>query len=151
MFAKIVNREIEENKYLLEYIQDSFVKSHLEACLKWYIKKAVAHKYYFYFFTFLTIFSPVVSGVILGISGENFVLKIISSVFMGISTIAAALLTMLDSRKKWGIYRNQAEIIKGILVQCYLEKENVDDLLEKIEKSMERTHEKWLENFQGKK
>lgn len=142
----VIEKDIQENQYLLDQIQDSCIRERTAYCLRWHTGKAVKNKYYFYILTSLTIICPVVSGIFLGMSSQDGVWKTLSGIFMGISTISAALLTMLDARRKWGIYRNQAEEIKNSLARYRFYTTEEEFLLE-LEKSVSATHEKWIRPF----
>lgn len=110
----VIEKDIQENQYLLEQFQDTYIRERTSYCLRWHTEKAVKNKYYFYILTSLTIICPVVSGILLSVASQDDVWKVLSGIFMGMSTASAALLTMLDPRRKWGIYRNLAEVIKAV-------------------------------------
>lgn len=144
MIKKLVEKEMESNQYLWEQIQDPIIKERIAYSFEWYTRKALTNKYMFYTLTAMTIVCPVISGIVLG-DGEG--AHQVSMIFMGLSTIAAAFLTMTDARKKWGIYRTQAEILKKKLALYKYSDEDEGELLKAMEASMEQTHEQWSEPF----
>lgn len=145
----IAEKEFDDNKFLLSKLENPYIQQRAESCLKWYIESAVKNKYYFYILTTFTIVCPLISTIILCVSTESLGVKIASTIAASISAIAASLLTMLDVKRKWGIYRNQAEILKAELtLQGCMEKKRTDEeFWETIEDSMKKTHEYWIEPF----
>lgn len=97
----------------------------------------------------ITIACPVVSGVIFFVPIEDTYSKLISEVVLGISTIAASMLPLFGYKRKWGLYRNQAEQMKSILAKYSLD-ENSIDIIQEIEKIKLQTHEKWMQPFNDK-
>lgn len=142
-------KEFKENKYLVDRIQDDFLKKYAESNLKWYMKKAIIHKWGYYICTLITIICPVISGIVLLIPIEDIYTKLISEVILGISTIAAAMIPLFGYKRKWGMYRNQTENIKAILAEYVSDTSSVDLVL-KIEKIKLQTHEKWMQPFNDK-
>lgn len=142
----VIEKDIQENQYLLEQFQDTYIRERTSYCLRWHTEKAVKNKYYFYILTSLTIICPVVSGILLSVASQDDVWKVLSGIFMGMSTASAALLTMLDPRRKWGIYRNLAEVIKSSLAKYRFYATEEEFLLE-LEKNVSATHEKWIQSF----
>ena len=169
MFYKIAaKKEIEGNKFLSQNIKNQFIRKRADNCLQWFIHKAVKNKYWYYSLSVLTIVGPVASEIVINMSDWNPYARLISSIILGISTIAAAFLNLFDVRRKWGVYRNEAEDLKRILSmfeakgdneketeegdEIEAEKENGKEknermLLEQMEESMDSTHKKWMEPF----
>lgn len=146
-------KEIKENLYLIESIKNPLIKARSESNLKWFIRKAVKNKYYYYLCTIITILCPIISEIILLLPIQNNTYpRVISGIVLGISSLVAALLPLFDFRKKWGIYRNQAEELKTILVEMSgNDGKNENDLLHKMEESVRETHENWMEPFKTDK
>lgn len=113
--------------------------------MNWYIRKAVINKWGYYICTIVTIICPVISGVVCMLPIPSIYSKILSGVIMGISTIAAALLPLFGYKKKWGMYRNQAEQIKAVIAE-YISKGH-NDIVSVIEKVKLQTHEEWMQPF----
>lgn len=111
------------------------------------------NKYYYYLCTIITILCPIISEIILLLPIQNNTYpRVISGIVLGISSLVAALLPLFDFRKKWGIYRNQAEELKTILVEMSgNDGKNENDLLHKMEESVRETHENWMEPFKTDK
>lgn len=144
MFEHIWKKEYADNKYLIDFLQNEKIKNRVSANLFWYIKKATESKYGYYTLTIITIVAPVVSAIILNGPFEGGITKLVAGIILGFSTIAASLIPLFNYHKKWIIYRNQAEDIKRILAEAYID-DNLDEnvILEKIEKSIAKTDEKW--------
>lgn len=123
-------------------LENPCIKQRAASCLKWYIEKAVKNKYYYYILTMFTIVCPLISTIILCASRERLGIKIASVTATAISTTAAALLTMLDVKRKWGIYRSQAEMLKTQLALqgCAETKRTDKEFLEAMEDSMKKTY-----------
>ncbi len=146
---RIAEKEFEDNKFLLSQLENPYIKQRAESCLKWYIENAVKNKYYFYILSTFTIVCPLISTIILCASAESFCIKIASTTATAISAIAAALLNLLDAKRKWELYRSQAEILKTELTlqDCEETKRSDREFLETMEDSMKKTHEYWVEPF----
>lgn len=149
LIGKIAKKEWNDNEFLLDIISDDKVKKRISSNLKWYIFNAVKAKFYFYFLSIITISAPILSGILINFTETNVIIKILSSSFVGLSSISAALLNLLDVRRKWGLYRNQAEEIKRILSE-HLTNESVNNeiILKKFEESISFTDKSWKENFE---
>lgn len=135
--------------YLINKISDEFLKEYAKNNLMWFVKKAVWNKYCYYICTLITIVCPVVSGLVFFMPVGNICSRLISEIILGVSTIAASMLPLFGYKKKWGMYRNQAEQIKTILVK-YLQNKNQYDIITEIEKVKLKTHEKWMQPFNEK-
>lgn len=146
---KEIERELNENEFLVSNIQDSFLKARVWGSYKWYASKAVKSKYRYYSLTIITILFPILSEIILCIPLDETISKVMVSVVLGGSTLCAALLTMLDVRHKWEIYRSEAEYIKNMLTVYYFEPDDAKkkEIMKELEKSYEDTHKKWRESF----
>lgn len=153
MFVKKkTEQEISDNMYLFEEISSPFIRTRILVNFKWYVSNAVFAKYWFYLLTGITIIAPVIAGCVLYLPLETNTGKLASAVILGISTVSAAFLTMLDLRKRWGLYRNQAEKIKQMLSQFKINaNQTEEELLEAIENSMNSTHETWIKPFEVEK
>lgn len=143
LFKSLAKKELSDNDFLLEKITDKYIKRRIEISLRWYTYNAIKGKICYYFLTLLTIIAPVVSTLLLNLTDTNSPEQIASSIILGISTLAAALLGMFDFQKKWGLYRIQAEKIKQYLA-LFETNEPEHDLLVKIENSIKSTDEEWL-------
>ncbi len=142
-------KEFKQNKYLVDEIQDDFLKKYVESNLKWYIQKAVKNKWGYYICTLITIICPVIAGIILLMPIEDTYAKLVSEIILGISTIAAAILPLFGYKRKWGMYRNQTEKMKSVLAE-YVSDTNSINLISEIEKIKLQTHEKWMQPFNDK-
>lgn len=152
-----IEKEIKENEYLSEYLEEKIVKNRVESSLRWFIEKAVKNKYYFYIFSILNIVWPIATGIVLSLPMDVDRMKVCITILMGMATITAAMLPLMEFHKKWSIYRDQAEGIKRIACISFLnqgekneqdsEKEGKDrekDLLQDLEESMWQTHKGWM-------
>lgn len=146
-YKKKAESEINENEYLYGEIKDSFIRMRVQSCLEWHIRKAQKNKFYFYMLSMITIICPIISGIINLVVPEG-IFRIISSIMMGGSSIAAAFLTLLDANRKWGLYRNQAEWIKR-MVSIYIVSGQKDEgvFINQLEDFMGETHERWMDTF----
>ena len=145
MWHGALKKEIEENEFLINQIEDDFVKQKVRVNMEWYITKAVKNKYYFYCLSSLTVIAPVLAEIVLLLPvGEHYT-RFLTGIFVGVSTIAASFLSLFEVKNKWKLYRNQSEKLKGMLSTYSADKEG---FLEKMEKSMEETHEMWKKIFE---
>lgn len=147
MFKRTIERELKENRYLIENIENPVIKKYCEEQLNWYTRKAIFNKYSYYIFTIITIICPIISGVILVLPIDGDGIKVISEVVLGLSAFFAAMIPVFDCRRKWGIYRNEAEMIKSFLIDYNLEGDT-EQLMKKMESSKQNTHENWYQRFQ---
>lgn len=147
---KEIEREIKENDFLFKKIDDEFIREREYVNFKWFVGKAIKNKYYYYILTSITIIYPVISEIMIFVPTTEVKVKLITGAILGTSTIAAAMLSMLDVRRKWGIYRNQAENIKNMLTQYGIEtnKTKKDEIVKQLEESYSDTHEEWMTPFQ---
>lgn len=165
-YKKTAQNEFEKNKFLCEKIETEYIRKRADNCLEWFIYKAVKNKHYFYILSALTIICPVASEIVIRLPEEMIDIKLVTSIILGISTVAASFLTLFDVHRKWGIYRNQAEGMKRLLSlydkgedeENELKSQSVDQqkaererqLLIKLEEGMNITHEIWMEKFNNK-
>lgn len=138
-------KEFNENQHLLDSISDEIIKNRISSSLKWYINSAVKAKYYFYFLSVVTIVAPICSGILINLPLTDTCIKIIASVFAGLTSACASILNLFNFRKNWELYRNQAEDIKRILAENLSEPIGDKKILKKIEKSMQDTDKSWAE------
>lgn len=144
---KTKDREYEENKFLLDQIENEFIRKRISQSFRWHNDRAVFAKKCFYGCSVFTVLCPTASTVVL-LLPSGAAVKLISAILMAISTCMAACLTLFDLRNKWGIYRNQAEEIKAMLAQHLIDHaESEEDLLQKIEESMRTSHAQWQKCF----
>ncbi len=151
MIKKVSEKEFEDNKFLVDEIQDEFVKNFVTSNFKWYIRKAVQNKYYFYILTSLTIICPIISSVFSIVDAElsSLPFRCLGIIFTGVASVSAAFLVMFDCRKKWAIYRNEVENLKSILAKR--KNQTSEELVAEIEESMSETHEEWMMTFKNSK
>lgn len=135
--------------YLINEISDEFLMEYARNNLMWFVRRAVWNKRCYYMCTLITIICPVISGLVFFMPLEDICSRLISEIILGISTIAASMLPLFEYKKKWGMYRNQAEQIKTILAK-YLQNKNQYDIISEIEKVKLKTHEKWMQPFHEK-
>lgn len=147
IFKRTIERELRDNRYLTESIENLFIKDYCEKQLIWYTRKAVFYKYCYYIFTIITIVCPVVSGIIFVLPIDSDKIKLGSEVILGFSTVSAAMIPLLDCRRKWGIYRNEAEMVKSFLTRYNLDGDT-EKLINHMEQSKQNTHENWYHKFQ---
>lgn len=138
-------REFNDSRKLLDSISDEIIKSRIESSLKWYIYNAIKAKNCFYFFSVVTIVAPIFSGILINIPLTDTYVKIIASVFAGLTTASASALHLFNFIKNWELYRNQAEDIKRILADNLAEPIGDQKVLKKIEKSIQSTDKSWAE------
>lgn len=138
-------KEFDENRHLLDSISDEIIKNRIGTSLKWYICNAVKAKHYFYLFSIITIVAPIISGILINIPLTDIYVKIISSLFAGLTSVCASTLNLFNFRKNWELYRNQAEEIKRILAENLSDPIGDKKVLKKIEKSMQTTDKSWME------
>jgi len=148
VIKKIADKEWNNNKYLIEAIKNNeTIKKRVENCLRWFINKAVLYKCCFYLFSLITIILPVASGIIISIPTEVPTIKLLYSILSGLSAIAASVLNLFDFRKKWGLYRNQAEEIKRILSKSAINASTNEETLHQIEESISFTDKCWRDDL----
>ena len=81
-------------------------------------------------------------------SVERLEIRLFVSIASGCAAVSAFFLQLLDVRKKWGIYRNQAEIIKNSLaLYGTADHKDEEEFIKMIEASMGQIHEKWMKAF----
>lgn len=151
VIKRVSKKEFESIKFLVDEVQDNFAQNFVSTNLKWYIEKAVRSKFYFYILTVLTIVCPIVSSIFSITDSEmsSLPFRCLGIIFTGTASASAAFLVMLDCRKKWAVYRNEAEYIKSILARR--DYESPEELITKIEESMSETHEEWMSTFKNSK
>lgn len=149
MIKRTIDREVKENQYLTKDIKDPFMKNYVDEQMYWYIRKAIFNKYCYYIFTIITIVCPIVSGVIFVLPISNNWIKPLSEVILGLSSLSAALLPLFEFKKKWGMYRDEAEQLKSFLVYYNMDG-NLKNLVNNVERSKMHTHKKWYGPFQDK-
>lgn len=138
-------KEFNDNQRLLDSISDEIIKSRIEISLKWYIYHAVKAKFYFYLFSVITIVAPICSGILINIPLTDTSIKIIASIFAGLTSVSASALSLFNFRKNWELYRSQAEDIKRILAKNLAGPVGDQKVLKEIEKSMQSTDKSWVE------
>lgn len=138
-------KEFNDNKQLLVSISDEIIRSRIESSLKWYIYHAVKAKFYFYFFSVITIVAPICSGILINIPLTDTYIKVIASIFAGLTTVSASALNLFNFRKNWELYRSQAEDIKRILAKNLSGPAGDQKVLKEIETSMQSTDKSWME------
>ncbi|MCH5206731.1 MAG: DUF4231 domain-containing protein [Oscillospiraceae bacterium] len=138
-------QEFNDNRHLLDAISDKLIRSRIESSLKWYIRNAVTSKHYFYFFSVITIVAPIFSGILINLPLTDTYVKIISSIFAGLTSACASALNLFNFRKDWELYRNQAEEIKRILAENLSDPIGDQKVLKRIEKSIQSTEKNWME------
>lgn len=142
---KQAEKEFNDNQHLVDNISDETIKKRIKTCLNWYIKSAVKAKRFFYTFTIITIVAPILSGILINIPMPDPYAKIISSFFAGLTAVCASSLSLFNFRKSWEIYRAQAEEIKRILANKLCEPASDQEVLKRIEQSMQSTDKRWVE------
>lgn len=146
-------KEISDNEVLFSNIEDTIAKEDARANFEWFVSKAVVCKFRYYILSIVTFICPTISQIFIYIPVESYVPKVIISIVLGISSLAAAVLTMLDSRNKWDIYRSEAERIKSILRKYNKAKESLEKerLLDELDESYNETHKQWKNTFRKRK
>lgn len=147
MFERTMERELKENRYLIESIEEPFVKKYCEEQLNWYTKKAVFYKYSYYILTIITMVCPIISGVIFVLPIDSNNMKVTLEIILGFSAFSAAMLPLFDCRRKWGMYQNEVEMVKAFLI-CYNLDGDAEKLIKNIEQSKQNTHKNWCHQFQ---
>lgn len=149
MVINVAKKEYNDNKYLIDNIQDQNIKKRVDSCLKWFIVHAVRSKLMYYLFSAATIVLPILSSLFILFPMNDTARNIASSAILGVSAISAAFINLFDLKSKWSLYRNQAEQIKRCLVG-YLNDKFVDEkeMLRTIEESMVKTDKKWTEKLE---
>lgn len=149
MFIKsTVSRESYDCERQLEKLRNGHAKTRIRSCLLWYTKKAVKNKYCFYILSMVSFLVPIILNVILVFSTESLGIQLISFILMGCASFAAYLQQLLDARRKWKIYRFQAEAIKKEVSLFDPEKDSETALLKKIEDGMDLTMAEWMKYFE---
>ena len=144
-------KEYDENEYLIREIKNEVVRNRVAYNLNWFIKNAVKIKFLFNILTIITIIAPISSGIILNFFDYSFIFRFVSNVILGISSISASFIATFDLKKKWELYRVQAEKIKHILSEDIIYGDRDDkDILERIEKSIRNTDEQWVNSLRKK-
>lgn len=149
---KKIRKEISEYKFLFDIIEDDFERENLLVEFEWYVRKAVKFKYRYYILSMISFLCPIISEILICVPNEPLIVKIITGIMLGGASFAAALLAMTDAKNKWNMYRSEAETIKRTLREYYREGDagKRKKLLESLENSYSKTHEKWMKYFQEK-
>lgn len=143
--SKQALKELKDNWQLLCSISDEMIGNRIESSLKWYIYNAVKAKFYFYFFSVVTIVAPICSGILMNMPLPDTYVKIIAGAFAGLTSASASVLHLFNFKKSWELYRDQAEDIKRILADNLSNPIGDQRVLKKIEKSMQTTEKSWEE------
>lgn len=144
-----IRKELSNYEFLFENIENGLEKTSILVEFEWFVRKAIKCKYRYYILSFITFVCPVISEVLICMPSEAYVIKVITGIILGGSSVAAALLVLLDVKNKWNIYRNEAENIKWILRKYNSEKDihKKEDLMKELADSYSKTHEEWRRSF----
>ena len=148
MYKSSIEREKADCESLLNKLKNPVIKERTKTCLYWFVEKAVRSKVYYYVLSTLSFLAPVVINIAMVFSVERLEIRLFVSIASGCAAVSAFFLQLLDVRKKWGIYRNQAEIIKNSLaLYGTADHKDEEEFIKMIEASMSQTHEKWMKDF----
>lgn len=143
-YKKLAKAEIDKNMYLLDPITNSTLKTRIAEELEWFIIASVKAKHWFYFFSVITILSPLLSAVLLDFQETtNVILKVLISSLSVLSSASAALLNLFNCKNNWGLYRRQAENIKVFLSTYANDKISEEELFQMVEHDVLQTNSKF--------
>ena len=152
MFMKsTIEKEMQDCECLINKIGDLNNKEHIKNSLRWFVEKAVKNKGYYYLLSIISFLAPAIVSVVMVFSTEKTMIQIVLAIVSGSAAFSSYLLQLMDVRRKWRLYRNQAEIIKSSL-SLYRTPGHTDEseLVKTIEASMNQTHGRWLRYFRDK-
>ncbi len=160
-FSKIAEKEIENNAFLFDEIDDEYVKKRIKDNFDWYVRKAVSSKYLYYFFSVLSNLFPILSTIAALSASDGS--KIVVMIIAPMTSMVTYIISLMGFSQKWTIYRDQAEQIKRITAAYTTKKkcitsDNCEDseknklitmleieLSNEFEEGNFQTHKKWLD------
>lgn len=78
-------------------------------CLRWYSRKAVFYKRFFFLLSIINIAAPLISTYLTSCWKDS----LAGSVLAGLTTFSASMLALFNVREKWITYRSVAEYLKS--------------------------------------
>lgn len=78
-------------------------------CLKWYSRKAVFYKRFFFILSIINIAAPLISAYI--VTRQEY--SLIGAVLSSLTTLSASMLALFNVRDKWVTYRSASEYLKS--------------------------------------
>lgn len=156
--------ELEENAFLFERELESIVQQRAASCLVWYIRKSVKSRYLYYFWSIVSIVSPLLATILNFVNLEKpDCITILTVLFTLVATLSTSLLNLYNFYGKWRDYRDAAEMLKREwtkyeqLIEGLQDKDRDkrnklnEEFLNLIEVYMEKTHKNWMKRFTNKK
>lgn len=140
-----IEKEMKDSEILLDKLSDPKIKTRTEKNLQWFVEKAVKNKIYYYTLSIISFLGPITINIAMVFSTERVEIRLLFAIASGVDAFASYLLQLFDVRKKWGIYRNQAEMIKsGLSLYGLSGHDNPKEFVEKMEADIAQTNGKWM-------
>lgn len=147
MKNKMKTTEMQDFEILYKNIENEVIRERIRTTGQWYIEHAIRYKYYFYTLSIVGIVLPLlISSVnVLGCDYKNLI-RIVTTIASAIVSLSTGILTFMKCGEKWTLYRSTIEMMKRELTLYWVnatDEKALENLIYKLEKIMDKEHNKW--------
>lgn len=147
MKNKMKTTEMQDFEILYKNIENEVIRERIRTTGQWYIENAIRYKYYFYTLSIVGIVLPlIISSVnVLGCDYKNLI-RIVTTIASAIVSLSTGILTFMKCGEKWTLYRSTIEMMKRELTLYWVnaaDEKALENLVYKLEKIMDKEHNKW--------